>query len=458
MVECTAQPGMEQVSGRVRTDPDKPKRWTNRIRNAVPTVAGAAAVLGATFFAVPTQAGASSPADQGVTATSIRIGVPVINFAALEAVGVTLNDGNFQDAFNALTAHMNAHGGVDGRKVVPYFVETNPAVTSSGNSSCSELTEDDKVFIVMFPVYPDCYQQVHDTPVIGGVLPGALPANAAPDFSLTPPDAAYDPVQLAAFSKRGVFKGKKVGIFYGADANASEVKVVLSDLKKLHVDVVLSADDSVPATDTVAVDEEAQTIALRFQSAGVNEVVGVGGTGATVWPRALQDDQSSYKPPWIATNVTSLASYVASAKGGNPYLDNVLAATPVTSAYEEWSGPAMQRCAAIVRKAYPSDAFTSPANPNSPQSQSSSADTTYAAVEVACQDLAIFARIADAAGRKLTVASFTKAGYQLRNVTFPGSGGPVSFGPDQPYAIGRANVVAYDSRSGTLVAAPPVRR
>ena len=91
MVECTAQPGMEQVSGRVRTDPDKPKRWTNRIRNAVPTVAGAAAVLGATFFAVPTQAGASSPADQGVTATSIRIGVPVINFAALEAVGVTLN-------------------------------------------------------------------------------------------------------------------------------------------------------------------------------------------------------------------------------------------------------------------------------------------------------------------------------------------------------------------------------
>ena len=101
------------------------------------------------------------------------------------------------------------------------------------------------------------------------------------------------------------------------------MKVVQSDLEKLHVDVVLSADDSVPPTDTVAVDEEAQAIALRFQSAGVNEVVGVGGTGATVWPRALQDNQSTYKPPWIATNITSLASYVESAKGGNPYLDNV---------------------------------------------------------------------------------------------------------------------------------------
>ena len=431
-----------------------PKRRTNGVRIVVPTVASIVALLGATMLSVPTEAGASSPADQGVTSTSIRIGIPVIDFAALESVGVTLNDGNFQDAFNALTAHMNAHGGVDGRKVVPYYVETNPAVTASGNSSCTELTEDDKVFIVMFPVYPDCYQQDHDTPVIGGVLPGALPASAAPDFSLTPPDAAYDPVELAAFNNRGVFKGKKVGLFYGADAAASEVRVVQSDLKKLHVDVVLSGDDSVPPTDTVAVDEQAQAIALRFQSAGVNEVIGVGGTGATVWPRALQDNQSTYKPSWIATNITSLASYVESAKGGNPYLDNVMAASPAPSAYQEWMDPGMQECAAIVRRAFPSDTIGSPPNPNGSQAASDSSDTPYAAVETACQDLAIFAKIADAAGKRLTVASFTKAGYQLRNVTFPGSGGPVSFGPDQPYAIGRANVVVYDPRSETLVADP----
>ena len=169
-------------------------------------------------------------ADQGVTSTTIRIGISVINFAALRAVGVTLNDGNYQDAVSALTANMNAHGGVDGRKVVPYFVVANPAVASSTSSSCSELTEDDKVFIVLFPVYPDCYQQTHDTPVIGGVLPGTLPSSAAADFSLTPPDAAYDPVQLAAFDKRGTFKGKKVGLFYGPD-DTSEAQVVRYDLK-----------------------------------------------------------------------------------------------------------------------------------------------------------------------------------------------------------------------------------
>ena len=318
------------------------------------TIASVVVVLGTLLVSGSTQAGASSPADQGVTSTTIRIGISVIDFAALRAVGVTLNYGNYQHAVSALTADMNAHGGVDGRKVVPYFVVANPAVASSTSSSCSELTEDDKVFIVLFPVYPDCYQQTHDTPVIGGVLPGPLPASAAPDFSLTPPDAAYDPLQLAAFDKRGVFKGKKVGLFYGPD-DTSEAKVVQSDLKKLHVNVVASAEDGVTATDTVAVDQQAQTIALRFKDAGVNEVIGVGGTGAVTWPRALQDNQSTYKPPWIATNVTALSSYMASAKGKNPYLDNVMASTPLSSVYQVWMDPAVQKCAAIIHKAYPSD-------------------------------------------------------------------------------------------------------
>ena len=234
---CTGVEVVVQVCGGDRTGPLPLKQRPNRTRNMFATMASVVVVLGTLLVSGSTQAGASSPADQGVTTTTIRIGISVIDFAALRAVGVTLNYGNYQHAVSALTADMNAHGGVDGRKVVPYFVVANPAVASSTSSSCSELTEDDKVFIVLFPVYPDCYQQTHDTPVIGGVLPGPLPASAAPDFSLTPPDAAYDPLQLAAFDKRGVFKGKKVGLFYGPD-DTSEAKVVQSDLKKLHVNVV----------------------------------------------------------------------------------------------------------------------------------------------------------------------------------------------------------------------------
>jgi hypothetical protein len=72
----------------------------------------------------------------------------------------------------------------------------------------------------------------------------------------------------------------------------------------------------------------------------------------------------------------------------------------------------------------------------------------------ACQYLTLFQKIADAAGKKLTVASFTKAGYALRNASIPGTGGtPISFGPNQPYAIGPVNVVTYSPTSKTLVPA-----
>lgn len=426
----------------------KSKRRTTCGRSILPIGAVVGSVLGMTLAAPP--AGASSPADQGVTVKTISVGIPYVNFTALRSLGVTINEGSFPDAYGALIANMNDHGGVDGRKLIAHFVEMNPAVTSDSVSSCSTLTEDDHIFVAMSPVYPDCYQQDHDTLVIAGSLPGTLPASSAPDFSLLPPDEAYDPYQLAVFAKRGAFKGKKVGIFYGAESDSSEVTVVQHDLKKLHVNVALTAENSVPATDAAASDQEMKTIAERFQSAGVNEVVGVGGAGSTDWPRSLLDNQSTYRPPWIATSESSLIAYVQSAKGQNPYLNNVLTSVPAPTFYQMWKDPAVQKCVSVVHKAYPSDTISPPLNPASPKAATND-DATYASVVEACQYLDIFAKIADTAGKNLTVASFTKAGYSLRKVTFPGSGGLVSFGPNQPYAIGPVNVVTYNPRSKTLV-------
>jgi hypothetical protein len=399
--------------------------------------------------AIPAGAsGASSPANQGVTATTVIVGLPYVNFAALKNLGVDINDGSFPDAYTAIANNINAHGGINGRKINMQMVEMNPALPADAASSCAQLTEDDHVFVSISPVFPDCYQQTYDTPVIAGSLPGALPAGSAPDFALIPPDAAFDPLQLAAFDKRGVFKGKKVGIFYGATSDAPEVASVQADLKKLHVPVVLTAEDSAPATDTVASDQETQTIELKFKDAGINVVIGVGGSGSTTWPRAQLDLQSTYKPTFIATSESSLISYVQSTKGANPYLDYVLAATSVPSAYQQWQDPEIKQCVAVVHKAYPSDTITPPTNP---ATQVASTDTTYESVIEACQYLGLFTKIADAAGKNLNVASLTKAGYALKNVTIPGMGGPISFGPGQPYALGAVSVVHYDTQTQTLV-------
>ena len=115
-----------------------------------------------------------------------------------------------------------------------------------------------------------------------------------------------------------------MALFYGADSDAPEVKVDQAALKKLGIPVALTAEDSVQATDAVASDQEVQSISQRFQSAGVNLVIGVGGSGSTTWPRAQLDNQSTYKPTYIATSQSSLLSYVESTKGANPYLKYTL--------------------------------------------------------------------------------------------------------------------------------------
>src|ERR1700722_16003768 len=107
----------------------------------------------------PTTAGASSPAHQGVTAKTISVGLPYVNFEALKSLGVTINDGNFPDAYKSVIADINAKGGINGRKLVLSSVEMNPSVPAEAAPSCTQLTEDDHVFASISPVFPACYQQ-----------------------------------------------------------------------------------------------------------------------------------------------------------------------------------------------------------------------------------------------------------------------------------------------------------
>ena len=51
-------------------------------------------------------AGASAPS-QGVTATTIRVGIPYVDLAAVRQFGITLDQGSFPDAYNALIANLN---------------------------------------------------------------------------------------------------------------------------------------------------------------------------------------------------------------------------------------------------------------------------------------------------------------------------------------------------------------
>jgi len=326
---------------------------------------------------------------------------------------------------------------------VPYLLAVSPVGTAPAATACTQLDGDDKIFAAIAPFEPACFLQ-QGVPTISGSYQEGPASGIAPNFTLTPPQEAYDPVQLKLFAHDGVFAGKKVGIFAGQTTDASELHVVEAVLRTLHVPVVATAVDAGASGDQAAINQDANVIAQRFQSSGVNEVIAVG-EGSLVWPDALQANQSTYHPPFVATNEGTIQTAVLAASISPSYLRGVLTSSPVPSNYQIWHTPFVQHCDQVVRKAYPSDKITPPTNPIS------GSDQTFFSVESACINMALFTTIAKAAGKNLTVTGFERAGYALRNATIPGAASPVSFGPGRSYPLGPVIKVTYDPAKNSLV-------
>ena len=401
----------------------------------VATVAALAAVAYGMLGVGLAPAASAASSTPGVTATTIRVGVPYVDLAAVKALGVDISWGSVPDAFNAVIANINAHGGVDGRKIVPYLVPVNPTGTAPAATACTQLTEDDSVFVAIAPLMPTCYLQ-HGTPVVASIYASGVSPGTAQDFNIIPPNDAYDTLQLAVYEKQGLFKHKKVALFGGDVGDASELHAVQSELAKLHVPVATTAIDSAPQGDLTAENSQITVIAQKFESAGVNEVVAVG-QGSAVWPEGLSSIQSTYNPSWIATSESDFTGAVGGSY--NPkYLSNVVTSSPLTPPAQIWKNPGTQACVHTIKKAYPSDSIRA-YGANVPES-----DATWMSVEFACTDMALFTDIAKAAGKNLTVASFVHAGYGLKDLTLPGANASISFAPGRPYALGPVYMVHYD--------------
>ena len=410
---------------------------------AISTLMLTAAATGA----APAAESTSGSSSQGVTATTINVGIPYVDLSAIRKFGITLDHGNYPDAYGALIANINAHGGIDGRKLVPYLVAVNPVGTAPSATACTQLAQDDKVFVALAPQHPDCYLTQYGVPTINGISQDTLATGGTPNFTMLTPPVAFDPELMAVLSHHGVFTGKKVGVFAGQVTDQPELQVVLHALKSLHVDVVESAVDSAPTGDQSATNQDEATIAQRFQASGVNEVVAVG-TGSLQWPSGLQAEQSTYHPSWVATNAGTLNTAVIASSISPTYLENLVTASPVLDNYQTWHQAADQRCDQIVRAAYPDDKITPPTEPIT------GSDQSFYAIQDACDNLALFAAIAKGAGKDLTRASFIKAGYALHDADVPLSAVPVSFSPGRPYPLGPVYIGKYDAAKNSVQYSP----
>ena len=385
-------------------------------------VAALMAITSFTFVAGAAD-GAAEQAGQGVTPTSIKLGITYLDAAAIRNI-VNIDPGNYQVAYTALIRQINAKGGINGRKIVPVFEPINPIGTSPAATACTALTEDNKVFAVVGffqPADTACYVATHDTPLIGATLTNTESAQAAaPWFNNVVSDNDLIPKEMAAFKNEGVFTKKKVAVV-GDAADKAEVNLVLQELKKLKVNVVQTAINSVPDNDQAATTSEYGTIALKFKDAGANVVIAVGDAGVS-WPKALNSNQSTYLPRLIVPDSADLATVVSNPANYNAAeLKGALTAGGTPAPAVEWNDPAMKRCIATVHAAEPKAVI------NDPVTATASTPVTWNAPETACQQMALFADIVRASGKTLNNATFNRGGASLTHVTLPGGGGIYNF-------------------------------
>ncbi|MGP0032714.1 MAG: ABC transporter substrate-binding protein [Acidimicrobiales bacterium] len=389
---------------------------------------------------------ADGQSGQGVTSTSIKLGITYLDAAAIRDV-VNIDPGDYPVAYTTLIDQINAEGGINGRKIVPVFEPINPIGTSPAATACTTLTENDKVFAVIGffqPADTACYIDTHDTPIIGATLSNAESAQAkAPWFNNIVSDNDLIPKEMAAFDHEGVFAKKKVAVV-GDTSDKAEVDLVLPVLHKLGVDVVQTATNSVPDNDQTATNSEYSLIALKFKDAGANVVIAVGDAGVS-WTEALKANQSNYLPRLIVPDYSDLYTVVSS-KGNysDAELNGALTAGGTPPPAVEWNDPAMRRCVATIHAAEPKAVI------NDPVTATASTPITWNAPESACQQLALFEDIVKAAGKTLNNATFNRGGESLTHVTLPGGGGHYDFGPGHRDGDGPVFIYEWNSAANKL--------
>jgi ABC-type branched-subunit amino acid transport system substrate-binding protein len=370
--------------------------------------------------------GNSSRNSTGVTSTSIRVGITYPDLTQLQKT-LNVDGGNYRDAYLTVINDVNAHGGIKGRKIVPYFAPVNVIGTAPAATACTQLTEDDHVLVAVgFFQAPDtaCYLKTHDTPIIGASLDASQEVpGEAPWFNNLLSNDHLVPKELQIFNNQGIFGGHKVAVV-GETADQQQMQqVVLPELKTLGVNVVATAtEDSAPG-DTAALDAQYNLIGQRFKTSGADVVVAVGDSGAN-WPAASGRNHSTYQPRLVATNENTLAGYTMNSSGYVPGgVKDAVSAISIPPASAWWNDPAMQQCIGMIQKAYPDDQIANPVTSPSKTKE------TWVAPQTACSQIPLLVKILTAAGNTLNNASFLTGGESLSNITLPGSDGTLSFGP-----------------------------
>ncbi|HWS48403.1 MAG TPA: ABC transporter substrate-binding protein [Acidimicrobiia bacterium] len=356
---------------------------------------------------------------RGVTANTIKIGFSYIDLEALAKTGIIkIDHGPYEQIINALVDDINAHGGVNGRKLVLFTAKYSPIGNTEQLAACAKLTEDDQVFAVLNGFLGDnnlCVVQQHATALVGGTTTQLTPANLAkanaPWASTAATSERSIDALVKAMDKNGALKGHTIGVYAAQIANKPLIDAAVKALTAAGSPPAATALNDAPDNDVQAATAQDKVIVQRFTDAHVDTVIDVG-----QFIPGADFDNAGYHPSLY----TLEAGNIAAAAFTNP-----LAKFPIVAGLgasgdptAEFKNPAFVHCAAVWKEA------TGKVIENQLQEDLAGKSSGDVAMQIACSNLQVFVLGATAAGANLDNATFEKGIESLGRVPSIGSFGP----------------------------------
>lgn len=161
--------------------------------------------------------------DQGVTPTSIKIAVMLVDLGTVAQLGVHipgLDPKEQQAVYDTFINYVNSQGGILGRQIAPVYITFDPINQDSMTAACVKATEDEKVFAA-FDVGLNgsgqlCFTQQHGVPLIDlgsqGVPIGFFEQSNGLLFTEFESGVRGLANMAYALASRGDLQGKRIGI------------------------------------------------------------------------------------------------------------------------------------------------------------------------------------------------------------------------------------------------------
>jgi ABC-type branched-subunit amino acid transport system substrate-binding protein len=387
---------------------------------------------------------------RGVTADTIKIGVTVPDFDALQAAGLPNYQGDTRIAYQAFIDDINERGGIHGRMLEAVYADFSFLDPASQDAACAKLTDDEQVFIVLFGLLADanlCFTELHETMVISFSYQ-TIAARARSGDTVWLQEEAADEAEAeilaSVVSEAGYLDGATVGILAseatGGLVVGETTQQTLADIGH-ESEVYLAADT---AGDGAARDREIQRLAQRMQADGVDFLFNLGGGGT--WTEDLAE--AGFHPPRTAYLVLNTDTEAASDK---TLLAGALAVGSVTPD-DVWADAEFREtCIAPILDAHPELTEEFSYLPDADQ-QAAGERNWLTQARSACNQTRLLTRLGEIAGADLTNDTFRAALDELGPVELLGYG-QASFTSEGKWdGLDEFSLQEYDVETDSLVA------